>query len=68
MNGIEAGLAVGLLAVFLGGVAIGLVIMVAIASHRDHVPGEPPDAATRGARLLTGIGSRNIDSESGSVR
>jgi hypothetical protein len=60
MSGIEAGLAVVFLATFLVGVTIGLVIMVAIAIRRDSLTAEPPDATTRGARRLTGVGIRDI--------
>jgi hypothetical protein len=60
MSGIEAGLAIVFLAVFLAGVTIGLVIMLAIAIRRDSLTAEPRGFATRGARRLTGVGSRNI--------
>ncbi len=60
MSGIEAGLAIVFLAVFLVGVTIGLVIMVAIAIRRDSLTEEPPDVTTRGARRLTGVGKRDI--------
>jgi hypothetical protein len=64
MSGSEAVLGVVFLAVFLAGVMIGLVIVVSIASNREDrnnsLTREPPDAATRGARRLTGAGCRDI--------
>lgn len=64
MNG---GLAVAILAVFLIGVAIGVVIIAAVASRREDrfksFYGPAPDAATRGARRVFGLGARNTVTE-----
>jgi hypothetical protein len=60
MNGSAASVAYLILAVFFGGVAIGVVAMVAIAVRKeDHLyslSGAAPSAAARGARRLTGFG------------
>ena len=49
-----------ILAVFFGGVAVGVVAMVAIAVRREDrlysLSGAAPGAAARGARWLTGFG------------
>ncbi len=49
-----------ILAVFLGGVALGMVAMVAIAVRREDrrysLSGAAPGAAARGARWLTRFG------------
>lgn len=49
-----------ILAVFLGGVALGVVAMVAVAVRREDrlysLDGPAPGAAARGARLLTRFG------------
>lgn len=67
MNG---GLAIAILAVFLIGVAIGVVIIAAVASRREDrfgsFYGPAPDAATRGARRVFGLGARNTVPERGS--
>jgi hypothetical protein len=64
MSGSEALLAIMDLEAFLLGVLIGVIIMVAVASHREDrrlsLTKEAPDAATRGARMVTGAGSRSI--------
>jgi hypothetical protein len=60
MNGSAASVAYLILAVFLGGVAIGVVAMVAVAVRREEryfsLSGAAPGAAARGARRLTGFG------------
>jgi hypothetical protein len=60
MSGSAASVAYMILAVFLGGVAIGVVVMVAIAVRREErlfsLSGAAPGAAARGARRLTGFG------------
>ena len=49
-----------ILAVFLGGVTLGVVAMVAVAVRREDrlysLSGAAPGAAARGARFLTGFG------------
>jgi hypothetical protein len=53
--------AIGILVVFLGGVGLGILTIVSMAIRREdrrlsltHIP---PNAVTRGARVLTGVGS-----------
>ncbi len=54
----------GILAVFLGGVVLGILVVVSAAIKREDrrlsLTRAAPDAAARGARLLTGAGNRNI--------
>jgi hypothetical protein len=69
MGGIEAGEVIALLAIFLGGVTFGVLVIVSMAikredrrstlTRRSNLSWRAPDAAARGARLLTGVGSRN---------
>jgi hypothetical protein len=60
---VNGGLAVAILAVFLIGVALGVVIVAAVASRREDrfgsFTGPAPDATTRGARRVFGLGARN---------
>jgi hypothetical protein len=64
VNGINGGLALAILAVFLIGVAIGVVVITAVASKREDragsITGSAPDAITAGARSVVGFGSRNV--------
>jgi len=64
MNGSAASVAYLILAVFLGGVAIGVVAMVAVAVRREDrlysLSGAAPGAAARGARWLTGFGGTGV--------
>ena len=64
MGGSNAGLAIVTLAVFLSGVVLGVIGMVSLAVRREErrysLFGAAPDAAARGARLLTGLGGRGI--------
>jgi len=64
MGGSNAGLAIVVLAVFLGGVMLGVVGMVSVAVRREErrlsLFGAAPGAAARGARRLTGFGGRGI--------
>ena len=61
MSGSAASVAYLVLAVFLGGVALGVVAMVAVAVRKEDrqysLSGSAPGAAARGARWLTGFGS-----------
>jgi hypothetical protein len=60
MSGINGDVAIAILAVFLIGVAIGVVIIVSVASHREKsLTGPAPDATTRGARRVFGLGARD---------
>ena len=60
MNGSAASIAYLILAVFLGGIALGVVAMVAVAVRKEDrrysLSGAAPGAAARGARWLTGFG------------
>jgi hypothetical protein len=62
MSGSNAGLVIVTLAVFLGGVMLGVVGMVSLAVRREErrnsLFGAAPDAMARGARLLTGFAGR----------
>jgi hypothetical protein len=64
VNGINGGIALAILAVFLIGVAIGVVAITAVASKREDragsITGPAPDATTEGARHVCGFGSRNV--------
>ncbi len=60
MSGSAASVAYLILAVFFGGVALGVVAMVAVAVRKEDrrfsLSGAAPGAAARGARRLTGFG------------
>ena len=64
MGGIEAGEVIALLAIFLGGVVLGLLVVVSMAIKREDrgftLTQQAQDAAARGTRVLTGVGSRDI--------
>jgi xanthine/uracil/vitamin C permease (AzgA family) len=64
MSGMQAALAIALLAVFLGGVMFGVVAVVSVASRREDrrrsLPDEAPDATSRGVRRLTGATARGV--------
>lgn len=54
-------------AVFLGGIVIGIIAVVAVAVRREDrrytLAGEAPDRLSRNARRLTGVGRRDLDAE-----
>ncbi len=60
MSGSAASVAYLILAVFLGGVSLGVVVMVAVAVRREDrlysLSGAAPGAAARGTRWLTRFG------------
>lgn len=62
MSGLEAAVAIFLLIAFFGGVVIGVVVIVSIASRREDrmfsLTGDAPDAVCRGARRFTGVWTR----------
>jgi hypothetical protein len=62
MSGIEATDAIWILAIFLGGIVLGMVVIVSAAIKREErrftLGKAAPDALTRGARMLIGVGSR----------
>lgn len=68
MGGGEAAEVIAILAVFLGGIVVGVLVIVCMAIKREDrrhsLTGKAPDAAARGTRLLTGVGSRNTGENS----
>lgn len=58
----DAALAIFVLSAFIGGIVIGVVVVVSVASRREDrrlsLTGEAPDAMCRGARRLTGVWTR----------
>jgi hypothetical protein len=62
MRGIEATDAIGILAIFLGGMVLGVVLIVSAAIKREDrrlsLNGTAPDFLTQGARILIRVGSR----------
>jgi hypothetical protein len=63
MAGAVVAVAIGVFAVFAGGAAIGMVIAVAVAVHREDrrmtLKSNAPDWLSGGARRLNGVGVRN---------
>jgi hypothetical protein len=55
------------IAVFLGGVMVGVLAVVAIAVRREDrrytLADEAPDRLSRNTRRLTGVGRRGLDAE-----
>jgi hypothetical protein len=64
MAGVVAAIAV---AVFLGGMVVGVIAVVAIAVRREDrrytLAGDAPDRLSRNTRRLTGLGRRDLDQE-----
>jgi hypothetical protein len=62
MSGIEVAVAIALLIAVTGGVVIGVIVLVSVASRREDrlftLTGEAPDAVCRGARRLIGVWTR----------
>jgi hypothetical protein len=62
MRGIEATDAIAILAIFLGGMVLGVVLIVSAAIRREErrfsLSGAAPDFLTQGARILIRVGSR----------
>ena len=63
-----AGVAVAIaVAVFLGGVVLGIIAVVAISVRREDrrvtLAGAAPDRLSRNTRRLTGLARRDLDSE-----
>jgi len=62
MRGIEATDAIAILAIFLGGMVLGVVLIVSAAIKREDrqlsLSGAAPDVLTQGARILIWVGSR----------
>jgi hypothetical protein len=63
MGGGQTAEVIAMLALFLGGVVLGALVIVSMAIKREDkrfsLMGKAPDAASRGARILTGVGSRD---------
>jgi hypothetical protein len=68
MSGGEVAEMIAILAVFLGGVALGVLVIVCICIKREDrrfsLRKAAPGVAERGTRLLTGVGSRNSSQHS----
>ncbi len=64
MIGVVVAVAVAL---FLGGVVIGVIATIALAIRREDrrytLIGEAPDRISRSARRLTGVGRKGLDAE-----
>jgi hypothetical protein len=62
MSGIQAADAITILAIFLGGIFLGVIVVVSVAIKKEDrkfsLSGAAPGVAARGARMLTGFGSR----------
>lgn len=56
-----------IVALFLGGVVIGILAVVALGVRREDrrysLTGEAPDRLSRSTRRLNGVGRRDVDAE-----
>lgn len=72
MGGVEATAVIMLLVGFLGGVMVGIIVIVSVASRREDrrhsLTGEAPGPASEGARWLTGVGVRGDQFVSAGLR
>jgi hypothetical protein len=63
---IVTGIAI-IIALFLGGVVTGLIVVVALAVRREDrrfsLPGEAPDRISSSTRRLIGVGRRDLDAK-----
>ena len=54
-------------AVFIAGLVMGVIAVIAIAVHREDrrytLAGDAPDRLSRTTRRLTGVGRRDLDAE-----
>ena len=54
-------------AVFIAGLVMGVIAVIAIAVHREDrrytLAGDAPDLMSKTTRRLTGVGRRDLDSE-----
>lgn len=68
MSGGEVAEVIAILAVFLGGVALGFLVIVSRSIKREDrrhsIKAAAPDAAARGTRIVTGVGSRDVPEHS----
>jgi len=65
---IMAGVVVAVtIALFLGGVVVGVIAVVAVAVHREDraytLLGDAPSRMSKSARRLNGLGRRDLDAE-----
>ena len=55
------------IAVFLGGIMVGVIAVIALAVHREDrrhtLAGDAPDRLSRSTRRLNGLGRRDLDPE-----
>jgi hypothetical protein len=62
-----AGVVVVAVAVFIAGMVMGVIAVIAIAVRREDrrytLAGEAPDRLSRNTRRLTGVGRRDLDAE-----
>jgi hypothetical protein len=61
-----AGVVAIIIAMFLGGVVTGVIVVVALAVRREDRQyslflGEAPDRLSKSARMLNGVGRRDLD-------
>lgn len=68
MSGGVAAEVIVILAFFLGGVALGALVIVSRSIKREDkrhsIRTAAPDAAARGTRFVTGVGSRDVPEHS----
>src|SRR5260370_4884830 len=64
---VMASVVVVAIAVFIAGLVMGVVAVVAIAVHREErrytLAGDAPDLMSKTTRRLTGVGRRDLDAE-----
>jgi hypothetical protein len=60
------------IALFLGGVVTGVIVVVALAVRREDrrysLVGEAPDRLSKSARMLNGVGRRDVDTDFAPLR
>jgi hypothetical protein len=56
-----------IIALFLGGIAVGVIAVVAVSVRREDrrysLGGDAPDRVSQSARWLNGVGRRDLDPE-----
>jgi hypothetical protein len=72
LEAIMAGIGITvIIALFLGGVVTGVIVVVALAVRREDrsysLAGDAPSRLSRSARRLNGFGRRDLDAEAFSV-
>jgi hypothetical protein len=67
LEAIMAGVVVVAIAVFIAGVVMGAIVVIAVAVHREDrrctLAVDAPDRMSRTTRRLTGVGCRDLDAE-----